>query len=72
MTRDQELWAMALWVEKHHGQQGRAFISDQIARLASAGEPDGVAMWCQVAQRLQSLGRDGQMLLSSACDDKLH
>jgi hypothetical protein len=66
---------MALWVEKHHGEQGRAFISEQIARLASAGEPDGVAMWCQVARRLRSLGPnqgDSPILTSSACGEKLH
>jgi hypothetical protein len=29
MNRDQELWAMALWVEKHHGGKGWFYIAQQ-------------------------------------------
>jgi hypothetical protein len=51
MTRDQELWAMALWVEKHHGEQGAAFIAAQIERLVLHGEEGGVALWREVEDR---------------------
>jgi hypothetical protein len=33
LTRDKELWAMALWVEKHHGEDGAAFIAQRIKQL---------------------------------------
>jgi len=29
ITREKELWGMALWVEKHHGENGWLFITQQ-------------------------------------------
>ena len=55
MTRDQELWAIALWVEKQHGTDGPRFIAEQVGRLVLAGEDDGVSMWRGVAERFQAL-----------------
>lgn len=55
MTRDQELWAVALWVEKQHGEDGPRFIAEQIGRLALAGEAAGVATWKAVALRFDML-----------------
>jgi hypothetical protein len=55
MSRDKEQWAMALWVEKHHGADGPAYIADQIARLATENEPDGVSLWLRVAERYDQL-----------------
>lgn len=36
MTPEQELWAVALWVEKHHGLNGPDHIAEQVTRLAAA------------------------------------
>lgn len=55
MKREAELWAMALWVERHHGEQGTAFIAAQIERNASAGEQGGVDLWQAVQLRLDRL-----------------
>ncbi|WP_431470137.1 DUF6961 family protein [Sphingosinithalassobacter sp. LHW66-3] len=55
MSRDQELWGMALWVEKTHGSDGAQFIAETIARLRRRGEEDGVALWQDVARRFEQL-----------------
>lgn len=55
MTRDQELWAIALWVEKHQAETGWLFIAQQQDRLIALGDLDGEAMWRQVSQRFEQL-----------------
>lgn len=55
LTSDQELWAMALHVEREHGAEGPAFIAEQIERNALAGEPAGVNLWRDVARRFDQL-----------------
>lgn len=55
MTRDQELWGVALWVERTHGDNGPGHIAEQIARLTGAGDEDGIAMWRAVAERYDKL-----------------
>jgi hypothetical protein len=55
MTRDQELWGVALWVEKTHGDQGADHIASQVARLAERGDEGGIAMWRAVGDRYDRL-----------------
>ena len=55
MTRDQELWGVALWVEKTHGVAGPEHIAQQILRLAKEGDKAGTAMWRAVADRYDRL-----------------
>jgi len=55
MDRNQEIWAVALWVEKHHPSDGEQFIAEQIARLESQDDRDGVGLWKVVARRLEQL-----------------
>lgn len=55
LTRDHEIWAMALWVEKHHQADGHAYIADRIATLEAEGAPGGVALWKKVEQRYSRL-----------------
>lgn len=55
LSRDQELWGMALWVEKYHGDAGSAFIDRKIAQLSGASEPEGAALWREVARRFEQL-----------------
>ena len=55
LTREQELWGVALWVEKNHGESGPAYIVSQIERLALEDDEAGVAMWRTVAGRLDQL-----------------
>lgn len=55
LTADQELWAVALWVEKHHGDEGDFYIAQQIDRLLEEGDFDGIGRWRQAGERFQSL-----------------
>lgn len=55
VSREQELWAVALWVEKHHGENGRLHIAQQQDRLLAEGDLDGVAMWRKVGERFEAL-----------------
>lgn len=55
MTRDQELWALALHVERKHGSEAYAFIASRIADLEAAGETGGLKIWRGVQARHRSL-----------------
>lgn len=55
VTRDQELWAMALWVEKTHGENGWLHISGQQDRSLAEGDFDGMKLWRQVGERFDQL-----------------
>lgn len=55
LTRDQELWAMALHVEREHGDNGPQFIAEQIERNRLAGEQGGVDLWEAVRRRFAQL-----------------
>jgi hypothetical protein len=60
MTRDQELWGMALWVERTHGVHGWFYIAQQQDRLLEEGDYEGVAVWRTVAERFERLTRGGE------------
>lgn len=55
LSRDQEVWAMALWVENRHGGKGANFIETRIETLEQNNEPDGAAIWRRVAARYKEL-----------------
>ncbi len=55
LTRDLELWACALWVEKEHGETGPKYIADQVQRFAQEGNREGVAAWRAIADRYDAL-----------------
>lgn len=55
LNREQELWAMALWVVKHHGVKGRLYIAQQQDRLLAEGSFKGAAMWRAVSERYEKL-----------------
>lgn len=65
MTRDQEIWGIALWVEKNHGESGPKFIAEQIGRLASEGDNEGISLWREVARRYEELITTGALTLQS-------
>ena len=65
MTRDQETWGIALWVEKNHGEGGSKFITEQIGRLATAGDEDGISLWREVARHYEQLISTGAGTLQS-------
>lgn len=49
LTRQQELWGMALWVEKHHSLDGHDYIERRIGELEVEGEAEGALLWQRVA-----------------------
>ena len=55
MDWQHEVWAEALWVEQHKGDDGPAFIGEQVARLALANDLDGVARWKRIAAAYDEL-----------------
>lgn len=70
LTRDRELWAMALHVEREHGEDGQAFIVAQMERNRLLGEQAGIDLWAGVARRFEQLQRsaDGGFLDHKAAD----
>ena len=59
MTLDQELWGVALCVEKTHADAGRLFIAQLHDKLLAEGDLDGLAMWREVSQRDEQLEGGG-------------
>ena len=55
LTREDELWGMALWVEKQHGEDGWLHIAQQQDRLLATGDTAGAALWRQVGNRFEEL-----------------
>ncbi|MGB7407277.1 MAG: hypothetical protein WA908_02130 [Pontixanthobacter sp.] len=55
ISRDRELWGMALWVERKHGSDGLNHIHEKIESLKASGEHDGVELWIEVAMRYEQL-----------------
>ncbi|MDE1467933.1 DUF6961 family protein [Aurantiacibacter sp. D1-12] len=55
MTRDQELWGVALWVEKNHGGDGHEFIAGRVSTLKARGDESGAAYWETVEERFSAL-----------------
>jgi hypothetical protein len=55
MTREHVVWAGALWVEKHYGEQGPAFITQRIGSLVLEDDIVGVEMWQKIAERYEAL-----------------
>lgn len=59
MDSNREIWGMALWVGKHHPDDGAQFIAEQITRLENQGDSDGVELWELVARRVEQLRGGG-------------
>lgn len=55
VSRDQELWAIALDIERRLGADGPRYIAEQIGRLALEQDPGGVDLWAEVARRYETL-----------------
>ena len=55
MTRDQELWACALAIDRQHGEAAFLHAAMEIDRLDAEGERDAAGVWREVLKRLESL-----------------
>lgn len=60
VTRDQELWALALWVEREQGEEAERFIAERVLHFESEGDDGGKHLWMDVARRF--------IRLRSACE----
>jgi len=57
MTRDQELWGMASMVLRQHGDRAPVVVAERIGQLTSEGKGEGVALWKEVARRVDQMVR---------------
>ncbi len=57
LDKEQELWAMALWVEKTQGGKAWFYIAQQKDRLLAEGDPLGLGLWNEVERRLEMLAK---------------
>lgn len=58
LSRDQEVWGMALWVEKNHGANGWLYIAQEQDRMLAAGDFEGMKLWRAVGERFEQLQPD--------------
>ena len=57
MTRDQELWACAIAVEREHGEGAFLHAAMEIDRLDAEGVSKAAGVWREVLNRLNALER---------------
>lgn len=55
VTREHELWAMALWVDREHGEDGERFIAERVLHFDAEGDDGGKQLWMDVARRFVEL-----------------
>lgn len=55
LKREEEIWAMALWVEMTQGKNAWFYVAQQKDRLLDAGDPLGLGLWNEVERRLEML-----------------
>ncbi len=60
VTREQEIWAIALWVDREHGEDAERFIAERVLHFECQGDDGGQELWMNVARRYVEL-RDAIM-----------
>ena len=55
VSREQEIWALALTVERRHGENAACYIAQRVAASEQSGPPDAVALWGQVQRCYEQL-----------------
>lgn len=55
VTREQELWAMAIWVDREHGDEGERYIAERVLYFDAQGDDGGKQLWMDVARRYVTL-----------------
>lgn len=55
VTREQELWAMAIWVDREHGNEGERYIAERVLHFDAQGDDGGKQLWMGVARRYVAL-----------------
>lgn len=52
VTRQQELWAVALWVDREEGER---VIAERVLHFDAEGDDGGKQLWMDVARRFVEL-----------------
>jgi hypothetical protein len=55
VTRDRELWACALAIERAHGEAAFLHACMQIDRLEAENKPEAARVWKEVLKRIEAL-----------------
>ncbi|GGD83124.1 DUF6961 family protein [Croceicoccus mobilis] len=58
LTRDKELWAVALQIEQIHGPDAAEFIEGRILKFEQESDEGGANLWRQIAERYFALNPD--------------
>lgn len=51
VTREQEFWTLALWVDREQGDEGELFITERVLHFEATGDAGGKQLWMEVARR---------------------
>ena len=51
ITREQEVWAMALWGDREHGKDAEEFMAAKVLHFEETGYAGGTELWMKVARR---------------------
>lgn len=54
-TREQEAWAVALWVDREHGEEAEQFIAGKVLHFVEQSDDGGRNLWEEVARRYLQL-----------------
>jgi len=57
VTREQEVWALALWVDREHGSEAEEFIAGKVLHFVEQDDEGGKKLWEQVARRYVQLSQ---------------
>jgi len=60
VTREQEIWALALSVERKHGENAARYIAQRVAAFEQSGPPEAVSLWRQVQRRYEQLSPNSE------------
>ena len=55
LSREKELWRVALKVERIHGTGGAAFIARRQKHFEDMAEEEGAALWQEIGRRFDEL-----------------
>lgn len=55
ISRAQEIWAMALWVDREHGEDAEQFIAEKVLHFESVDDRGGQDLWMNIARRYVEL-----------------
>ena len=55
LTRELEIWAMAMWVDREHGEDGERFIAERVLYFDAEGDEGGKQLWMDVGRRFGEL-----------------